>query len=290
MSVDNALGCDIAVVGLGIAGAHQLTRQVEETMRRSTKLFVTDTGSGLLEYLVELGPDVVDLGGAAGKVEHRVMAYRRMAAAVVSAALEQAPVCFATYGHPTMFCYPTTLIRRAALVLDLKVKLLPGVSFLDAMLADLGVDPGFDGLQIYEATDMLVRRRPLQPDVALVITQAPMVANASNRPSDVRLDHLDLLQRYLGETYPSTHEVVLVTSAPHPLLDPEVNVVPLGSLAAALLASSQLATLYVAPVEHRPVADQALVATMQAPRAVEQTGAVSPRPGRPDIGPHPDGS
>jgi hypothetical protein len=81
-----------------------------------------------------------------------------------------------------------------------------------------------------------------------------------------------------------------VTSAPHPLLDPEINVVPLGSLAAALLASSQLATLYVAPVGHRPVADEALAATMQAPRVAERTAAISPRSGRPDIGPHPDRS
>jgi len=289
MSADNALGCDIAVVGLGIAGAHQLTRQVEETIRRSTKLFVTDSGSGLLDYLVDLGPEVVSVGSAAGKVEHRVVAYRRIAAAVVAAALEQPPVCFATYGHPMMYCYPTTLIRRAALVLDLKVKLLPGVSFLDTVLADLGIDPGFDGLQVYEATDLLVRRRPIQPDVALVITQAPAVANASNRPSDRRLDHLDLLQRYLAAVYPATHEVVLVTSAPHPLLEPEINVVPLGSLAAALLAANQLATLYLAPVGHRPVADEALAAAMQAPPA-EQPASVYRRPGRPDIGPRPDKS
>jgi hypothetical protein len=84
--------------------------------------------------------------------------------------------------------------------------------------------------------------------------------------------------------------VVLVTSAPHPLLDPEINVVPLGSLAAALLASSQFATLYVAPVRHRPVADEALAAAMQAPRGAEQAAAVSARPGRPDIGPRPDTS
>ena len=253
---------------------------------------MTDTGTGLLDYVADLGPDVVDLGAAAEAVEHRVVAYRRMAAEVVSAALEQPPVCFATYGHPTMYCYPTTLIQRAALVLDLKVKVLPGVSFLDTLLSDLGMDPGFDGLQLYEATDLLVRRRPLQPDVSAVITQAPMVANAYNRPAERRLDHLQLLQQYFAETYPITHEIVLVTSAPHPLLDPEINVVPLGSLAAALLAASQLCTLYIPPVSHRPVADEAMAAVMQLAPQGEEEEKASPaaRPGRPDIGPHPDRS
>ena len=292
MSPDNALGCDIAVVGLGISGAHHLTREVEETIRRCTKLFVTDTGSGLLDYVADLGPEVVDLSAAAETVEHRVVAYRRMAAEVVSAALEQPPVCFATYGHPTMYCYPTTLIERAALVLDLKVRVLPGVSFLDTLLSDLRLDPGFDGLQLYEATDLLVRRRPLQPDVSAVITQAPMVANAYNRPADRRLDHLQLLQHYLEETYPTTHEIVVVTSAPHPLLEPEMNVVPLGSLAAALLAATQLCTLYIPPVSHRPVADEALAAVMQVAPPGEAEAETQPaaRPGRPDIGPRPDAS
>ena len=287
MSADNALGCDIAVVGLGIAGAHQLTRQVEETIRRCTKLFVTDTGTGLLDYVADLGPDASSTSAPRPRpwstASSPTAGWR---AEVVSAALEQPPVCFATYGHPTMYCYPTTLIQRAALVLDLKVKVLPGVSFLDTLLSDLGMDPGFDGLQLYEATDLLVRRRPLQPDVSAVITQAPMVANAYNRPAERRLDHLQLLQQYFAETYPITHEIVLVTSAPHPLLDPEINVVPLGSLAAALLAASQLCTLYIPPVSHRPVADEAMAAVMQlAPQGEEEEEKASPaaRPGRPGI-------
>jgi uncharacterized protein YabN with tetrapyrrole methylase and pyrophosphatase domain len=288
MTTRTPTGHEIAVVGLGIAGVHQLTRQVEETIRRSTRVFVTETGTGLVEYLADLGTEVVDLSNPAAEQEHRIVAYRRMASDVVSAALEDPPVCFATYGHPTMYCYPTLLIQRAAMVLDLKVAVIPGVSFLDTLLTDLGIDPGFDGLQLYEATDLLVRRRPLQPDVSAVITQAPMVANPYNRAGERRLDHVKRLQDYLSGFYPATHEAALVTSAPHPLLDPLIHMVPIGSLAAALLTANQLCTLFIPPVHHRAIADEHLAATMRVPDGAPADPIPQRRPGRPPIGPRPD--
>ncbi|MBT0769067.1 hypothetical protein KIH74_09030 [Kineosporia sp. J2-2] len=285
------LPCDIAVVGLGIAGVHHLTKEVEETIRRCTKTFVADTGTGMLEYLGGLGTEVVDLTQPREVGEHRILIYRRIAAEVVAAAKAGGPVCFATYGHPTMYCYPTTLIQRAALVLNLSVTVLPGVSFLDTLLCDLGVDPGFDGLQMYEASDLVVRRRPLQADVPCVITQAPMTLDAYNRRGSRALDNLRLLQRHLLGTYPADHEVLLVTSKPHPLLEPLIQPVPLGSLAAALLPATQLGTLFIPALHRREIADRELAARMQildGPRTARVTSGAPPsRPGRPPIGPQP---
>lgn len=282
-----ALPCDIAIVGLGIAGVHQLTRETEETIRRCTRTFVADTGTGTMEHLRTLCPAVTDLSSPEQLGQHRVAIYRGVASQVVAAALADPPVCFATYGHPTMYCYPTTLIQRAAMVLDLKVRVLPGLSFLDTLLSDLGVDPGFDGLQVYEATDLLVRRRPLQLDVACVITQAPTVADAFNRPGTRSLENLTMLQDYLLGYYPADHQATLVTSKPHPLLEPLIQPVALASLAAALVSANQLGTLFIPPVSHREIADPALADRIRIPA---DTAAASPsRPGRPTIGPQPPG-
>jgi uncharacterized protein YabN with tetrapyrrole methylase and pyrophosphatase domain len=285
------LPCDIAVVGLGILGVPQITHEAEEMMRRCRHIFVADTGNGVAEYLRTLSPHVVDLASEKETGAHRIPIYRRFASHVVSAALAEPPVCFATYGHPTMFCYPTTLIQRAAVVLDLKVALVPGVSSLDTLLCDLGVDPGSDGLQLYEATDLLVRQRPLQNDVACVITQAPMVADALNRPAARDVGNLALLQAYLLQFYPADCEVVLATSSPHPLLEPLIQQVRLGSLAAGLVQSAQLTTLFIPPVKRRAIADARLAQRMRVAGAEPvQTGAgagsaTPARPGRPAIGP-----
>ena len=53
--------------------------------------------------------------------------------------------------------------------------MLAGVSSLDTMFIDLDLDPAYDGLQMYEATDLLVKQRPLQPDVPCLLWQVGAV-------------------------------------------------------------------------------------------------------------------
>ncbi len=160
---------DIYIVGLGIVGVRQITREAEAALRASHTVFVVDAGFGVLEFIASLGPNVVDLLPLYQEDGSRDLVYRKMAAIVVQAAMDHPPVAFATYGHPTMFSYPPSLIRRAAALLDLRTHTMAGVSSLDTLIVDLGFDPGSEGLQMYEATDMLLRERPLQPDVPLLL-------------------------------------------------------------------------------------------------------------------------
>ena len=64
-----------------------------------------------------------------------------MAARVVEAALDHPPVTFALHGHPLVAALPPFLVLELAAALDLRVTILPGVSALDALLADLRLDP-----------------------------------------------------------------------------------------------------------------------------------------------------
>lgn len=75
------------------------------------------------------------------------------------------------YGHPGIFVYASHRAIRIALKQGLKAKMLPGVSALDCLFADLGVDPSYPGLQVLEATDFLVRNRKVLTDSHLVILQ-----------------------------------------------------------------------------------------------------------------------
>ena len=107
-------------------------------IRRCKRTFVIDSGYGIPEYLATLCPEVTELGTFYEPGKDRLPTYRRMAAEVVSAAVADAPVCLATYGHPWVYCYPTTLITRAAPLLDLHVEVFPGISAFDTLLVDLG--------------------------------------------------------------------------------------------------------------------------------------------------------
>jgi precorrin-6B methylase 1 len=255
---------DIGIVGTGIVGTHQLTREVEEVIRRCQRTFVIDSGYGMPEYLATLCPAVTELGTLYEPGKDRLPTYRRMAAEVVSAAMADAPVCLATYGHPWVYCYPTTLIVRAAPLLGLHVEVFPGVSSFDTLLVDLGIDIAPSGVQMYEATDLLLRRRPIQNDVICIIWQPTVVGDPTYRPEPYSVEQFEPLQDYLLRFYPAEHEAAIVTTKTHPLTRSVVQRVQLGDLAAELARAPQVGTLYIPPLAERPVEDTELLDFMLA--------------------------
>jgi uncharacterized protein YabN with tetrapyrrole methylase and pyrophosphatase domain len=250
---------DVFVVGLGIRAVQHLTREVEDAMRRSTAVFFVDDAFGVQEHVESLGTEAVPLLDLYGEGRERRRTYVEMAARVLDRALDAPPVCFASYGHPTVYVRPTTLIRSGAAALGLDVRVLAGVSALDAIMVDLGLDPGPEGLQMYEATDALARRRPLQPDVPCLLWQISAVENGLYSRRRATAERFARLQEYLLETYPPEHEAVMVLSASYQLLPAWKEALPLGELAERLADGLQAGTLYIPPVSLRPISDHDVV-------------------------------
>jgi uncharacterized protein YabN with tetrapyrrole methylase and pyrophosphatase domain len=253
---------DIGIVGTGIVGTHQLTREAEEVIRRCTRTFVIDSGYGIPEYLETLCPEVTELGTLYEPGRDRLRIYHRMAAEVVSAAVANSPVCLATYGHPWVYCYPTTLITRAAPLLGLHVEVFPGVSAFDTLLVDLGTDIALSGIQMYEATDLLLRRRPIQSDVTCVIWQPTVVGDPTYRAEPYTPEQFTPLQDYLLRFYPADHEATIVTTKTYPLTRSVVQRLQLGDLAVELARAPKVGTLYIPPLSERPVEDAELLEVM----------------------------
>jgi uncharacterized protein YabN with tetrapyrrole methylase and pyrophosphatase domain len=253
---------DIGIVGTGIVGTHQLTREAEEVIRRCKRTFVIDSGYGIPEYLETLCPEVTELAALYEPGGNRLPTYRKMAAEVVSAAVADSPVCLATYGHPWVYCYPTTLIARAAPLLGLHVEVFPGISSFDTLLVDLGTDIAFNGIQMYEATDLVLRRRPLQNDVTCVIWQPTIFGDPTYPTEPCTAEQFMPLQEYLLRFYPAEHEVTLVMTKTFPLTRSVVQNLQLRDLAAELERAPQVGTLYIPPLNQRPVEDTELMEMM----------------------------
>ena len=279
---------DIAVVGIGIVGGHQLTREAQEAIRRSKCTFVIESGYGIREYIATLCPEVRGLGSLYERGKSRLPTYRRMAATVVSAALTETPVCLAVYGHPWIYCYPTTLICRAAPLLNLHVEVFPGISSFDTMLVDLGTDIAIGGVQMYEATDLLLRQRPIQNDVTCLIWQATIVGDPTYPDHPHGVEQFKPLEEYLLRFYPVDHETTLVMTKTFPLLRSIVQRFPLNELAAELARAPQVGTLYIPPASERPILNTELLNRMIALDGGNGAAPATPvRPGRPVIGPQP---
>lgn len=77
----------------------------------------------------------------------------------------------AFYGHPGVFVNPSHRALAIAKSEGYRAKMLPGVSAEDCLFADLCIDPANPGCLTYEASDFLLREKPLNIYCHLVLWQ-----------------------------------------------------------------------------------------------------------------------
>jgi uncharacterized protein YabN with tetrapyrrole methylase and pyrophosphatase domain len=252
---EGSVAPDIYIVGTGIRGADQMTREAEAAIRHSTEVFYVGPKNGVEKYLQELCPKFTDLLPLYQEGVGRLHTYDQMSIAVLDSALEHAPVSFAAYGHPLIYVYPSYQIMTAAPWLSLRVKVLPGISALDCVLVDLGLDPSVSGLQMYEATELLVRRRPLQNDVPCLVWQVGSTEVAYYTEQETTAQQLKRLQSYLLTFYPPDHEATAVFSSPWPEVPSVFHKFPLSEMLTSHALLHQGVTLFIPPVETREIVD-----------------------------------
>jgi len=82
------------------------------------------------------------------------------------------------YGHPGVFVSPSHRALAIAKAEGYRARMLPGVSAEDCLYADLCIDPSDPGCVTYEASDFLVRERPVNIHSHLVLFQVGCVGVA----------------------------------------------------------------------------------------------------------------
>jgi precorrin-3B methylase len=254
---------DIWIAGLGVRAVNQVTREVEHALRSSRHVLYLDAGVATRPYLESLCPRVTSLFEQSYAEDRpRVNAYEHMAICVIEAALESPPVTFAIHGHPIVAVHAPFLVLEMAKALDLQVEILPGISSLDTLFADLRLDPVVHGVQMYEATDLLLRRRPLQNDVPAIIWQIGPLETALHSQGISRPERFTRFIAHLRQFYPAQLQVVAIYCSPHPLMPPQIlpfALADMGQHAEQLHAGF---TLYVPPAAGCPLQDVELLAKL----------------------------
>ena len=234
----------MTIVGTGIAVATQLTPDARAAIDRADVLLhvaADPLATTWLDRLHERSRSLVPLYGSGGT---RADIYARMAEEVVAPARDGRRVCAAFYGHAGVFGRPAHLALALARAEGIPARMLPAVSALDCLVADLEIDPGDHGLLSYEATDFLVHRRPLDAACALVLWQIGVIGELG-AVEDERPRHLDLVAERLTAVHGEEHEAVVYEASPYPIAEPVIVRVRVRDLDAAPV--TPLATLYVPP-------------------------------------------
>jgi tetrapyrrole methylase family protein / MazG family protein len=250
----------IWIAGLGLQTLTQVTREVEQAIRASQEVLFLDTGVATRRYLESICPRVTSLYEESYSQDAwRVNAYEHMAARVLEAALDHPPVTFAIHGHPLVAATPPFLVMQLAKALDLNVTVLPGISALDNVLADLRLDPVAGGIQMYEATDLLLRRRPLQADVPAIIWQIGPLETCLHSMARSRPERFARFVAHLQQFYPARHEVIAIYCSPHPLMPPHILRFALQDMGGYAREIHTGFTLYIPPASLRPIHDHELL-------------------------------
>lgn len=251
--------CDIYIAGSGIVSVDQITNEVDRAIRRSNEVIYVDNGIGIYEFLSERCEKVTDLIEPSYVInENRINAYHNMAARVLEAALSHAPVTFLLYGHPTVFSYPPFIISRAAKLLNLKIKVLPGISAMGCIFAELGLDPGSVGLQIHEATNLILKHIPLVPEIPALIWQIGSLETCLYSSKMSNRNRYARFREYLLKYYSEDHVVTAIFCSSYPLMPTEVINFPLGKIADYAVDMHSGYTLYIPPAVEDIIKDEQL--------------------------------
>lgn len=253
----------IYIIGTGITPGLHLTREAEAALRASKEVLYVDKSFGVEELLKTYCPVLSDLHQSSYvEGQNRLDAYRNMASQVVESALRHSPVTFALYGHPLVYSLPPFMVVAAAEAIGLNVRILPGISSLDTLFVDLRFDPCTQGVQMYEATDILLRQRPLQNDVPCFIWQIGAVESRLYSTAQSSPSRFSRIRDYLLKFYPPNHPMIAVYSSSMPLVPSALTEFTLDTIEGIAADLHQGVTVFIPPVVTREISDMSMLTEM----------------------------
>ena len=250
----------LKVVGTGIMFPSQMTFESAEAIRDADEvLFNVGAHPLAVKWIRENARKSVDLYDMYADGKDRSVSYAEMVDAIVSSVKQGNSVVAAFYGHPGVFVGPGYEAINACRDLGYEANMLPGVSAVDCMFADLEVDPASFGCTMIEATDYVFHKRSLDPNIPLIIWQAGVIADVTFSLSG-KTHNLDLLRQRLREDYPDGHTIIAYHAPTLPGMKADVDVGTIGEIEAMKINAST--TCLVRPRDN-PLPDQTYLAALE---------------------------
>lgn len=251
---------DVYVLGAGMVGYRQFTRETEAALEKSETVFLVHSQEIVAEYVErEFTDDVISLIDEYEPTVRRDETYERMAERVLETAEEaDDPVSFLLYGHPMIYVSPADYVLEEGPERGLDVQALPGISSMDCLYTDIGLDPAANGIQMFEATDLLLREFELNPDVPAMLWQIGSLETVLYSTAPSRPERFTRLREYLEQFYPEDHTLSLLRTATYPITDSERVDFELRNFEDVHDEVTATQTLYIPPVRERPVQNEEL--------------------------------
>ncbi len=239
----------LTVVGTGIKVITQITSETLSRIEKADKVFFLVADPATAIWLTKINPQSESLDQYYKINKDRKIIYSQMVERVISSVREGLNVCFVSYGHPGVFAEPCHEAIRVARSEGYQATMLPAISSLDCLYADIGVDPGTYGCQIFEATDFLIYQRKFDCSTALILLQVGVIGERTFK-EHIDLKNLHILVDFLEKYYDSNHEVTIYEAAQYPFCKPVINTICLRKVVEAPV--TPISTIYIPPKPSSP--------------------------------------
>ncbi|OYQ33610.1 hypothetical protein CHU95_14630 [Niveispirillum lacus] len=201
----------LTVVGTGIRSISHFTQEAIGHIRDADAVFFAVPDGVTASFIRDLNPDAYNLALHYGEDKRRLVTYVQMAEIILRAVREGKRVTAVFYGHPGFFVSPARRALNIARKEGHRTEMLPGISSTDYLFADLRIDPAVSGCQILEASDMLLRNRPVVTSSHVVLLQVGSVGDSyysvKGFKNNKRAILFERLIELYGENHPSYHYV-----------------------------------------------------------------------------------
>ena len=158
----------ITVVGLGPGSKEALTVGVLETLKNSNRVFFRTEKHPNIEYLRQLGVNFNTYDSFYDKYNNFDDIYRAIAEDIIRIHDEEGDLVYGVPGHPLVAEKSVTILLRLCEERKIETKLMPSVSFVDAVIESLKLDP-IEGLKIVDAFD--INNQVMDKRMGVIVTQ-----------------------------------------------------------------------------------------------------------------------
>lgn len=233
----------LVIVGSGIQSTRDMTRGALGYIQQADKVLYLATERITTTWLERLNPSAEPLHRFYSQDKPRKTTYREMVEHILSFVRSGLSVCVVCYGHPGVFADPMHESMRIARRENHQAQMLPGISSIDWLYADLRLDPA-QGCQIYEATDFLTHEPRFDTRRGLILLQIGIIGE-KGYPAQCNVKGFCRLAKSLSDEYGANHEVVIYEASQISIAKPRIQRMPLKL--AATVNLSLAATMYVPP-------------------------------------------
>jgi hypothetical protein len=251
-------GGELTIIGTGIKAIGQVTRESQQYLEQAEKVLYLVADPVTERWIKRLNHTAESLYGYYGDDKPRNQTYQEMADRILYFVRKNLHVCAAFYGHPGIFVSPSNISLRVAREEGYKAQMMPGISAIDSLFCDLGLDP-FRGTQIFESTSLLIRARKIDTSCFVILLQVASVGDLGFRAAGFDKRNLPVLIEHLLGLYGPEHEIFIYQAAHYPVCRPVIQKVPISKICDSQVTG--ISTLCIPPLRDTQI-DQEMFARL----------------------------